>query len=112
MRVLKNDFIKYSRDDDAGDEQEETGWKYIHGDVFRFPKHPSLFSAMVGTGSQLLVRGGEGTGWLETGGADAIPCCSTCVADAMEGRTVHTKQGPRASRTEPTAARTREPPRF
>lgn len=57
MRVLKNDFIKYSRDDDAGDEQEETGWKYIHGDVFRFPRHPSLFAAMVGTGSQLLVRG-------------------------------------------------------
>jgi hypothetical protein len=37
MRVLKNDFIKYSRDDDTSDEQEETGWKYIHGDVFRFP---------------------------------------------------------------------------
>ena len=37
MRVLKNDFIKYSREDDTSDEQEETGWKYIHGDVFRFP---------------------------------------------------------------------------
>ena len=38
MRVLKNDFIKYSRDDEQTlEEQEETGWKRIHGDVFRFP---------------------------------------------------------------------------
>ena len=45
---------------DAGDvpvvdDQEETGWKYIHGDVFRFPPHLSLFCACVGTGSQILT---------------------------------------------------------
>ena len=57
MRVLKNDFVKYSRDDEAPgtDDGEETGWKYIHGDVFRFPPRPSLFAAVVGTGTQLLV---------------------------------------------------------
>ncbi|CAI5485848.1 unnamed protein product [Closterium sp. Naga37s-1] len=55
MRVLKNDFIKYTRDDEAAEEQEETGWKYIHGDVFRFPPFPSVFCALVGVGSQLLV---------------------------------------------------------
>jgi len=57
MRVLKNDFVKYSRDDEvaAADDGEETGWKYIHGDVFRFPSRPSLFAAVVGTGTQLLV---------------------------------------------------------
>ena len=54
MRVLKNDFIKYSREDDI-DDAEETGWKYIHGDVFRFPANKSLFCAFVGTGTQLLV---------------------------------------------------------
>ncbi|KAJ0238025.1 hypothetical protein HA466_0245280 [Hirschfeldia incana] len=37
MRVLKNDFMKYAQDEEAADDQEETGWKYIHGDVFRFP---------------------------------------------------------------------------
>ena len=37
------------------DDQEETGWKYIHGDVFRFPPHLSLFCACVGTGSQILT---------------------------------------------------------
>jgi hypothetical protein len=35
LRVLKNDFVKYTRDDEMGEEQEETGWKYLHGDVFR-----------------------------------------------------------------------------
>eukprot|EP00262_Sarcandra_glabra_P021808 TRINITY_DN936_c0_g6_i1.p1 TRINITY_DN936_c0_g6~~TRINITY_DN936_c0_g6_i1.p1 ORF type:complete len:593 (-),score=79.21 TRINITY_DN936_c0_g6_i1:247-2025(-) len=55
MRVLKNDFIKYSHDEDSVDDQEETGWKYIHGDVFRFPKHKSLFSAVLGSGTQLLA---------------------------------------------------------
>jgi hypothetical protein len=57
MRVLKNDFVKYSRDDEnaADDESEEVGWKYVHGDVFRFPAHASLFAAVVGTGTQLLV---------------------------------------------------------
>ena len=45
MRVLKNDFIKYTRDDEMAEEQEETGWKYIHGDVFRFPRNVSLFCA-------------------------------------------------------------------
>eukprot|EP00245_Coleochaete_scutata_P002916 TRINITY_DN14158_c0_g1_i1.p1 TRINITY_DN14158_c0_g1~~TRINITY_DN14158_c0_g1_i1.p1 ORF type:complete len:653 (-),score=99.92 TRINITY_DN14158_c0_g1_i1:950-2722(-) len=56
MRVLKNDFIKYSRaDEEAAEDQEETGWKYIHGDVFRFPIHKSLFCAVLGSGSQLLA---------------------------------------------------------
>ncbi|XP_020273471.1 transmembrane 9 superfamily member 2-like [Asparagus officinalis] len=55
MRVLKNDFIKYSHDDEALEDQEETGWKYIHGDVFRFPKHNSLFAAVLGSGTQLLA---------------------------------------------------------
>jgi hypothetical protein len=47
MRVLKNDFLKYTRDDDAAEEAEETGWKYIHGDVFRFPRHGELISFMM-----------------------------------------------------------------
>ena len=47
MRVLKNDFLKYTRDDDAAEEAEETGWKYIHGDVFRFPRHGESISFMM-----------------------------------------------------------------
>ena len=39
----------------AAEEQEETGWKYIHGDVFRPPYHLNLFAACVGTGTQILT---------------------------------------------------------
>lgn len=35
------------------DDNEETGWKYIHGDVFRFPPHKNVFCAFVGTGAQV-----------------------------------------------------------
>jgi len=52
VRVLKNDFVKYTREDE--EEQEETGWKNIHGDVFRFPPQKSLFCAFVGSGTQLF----------------------------------------------------------
>ncbi|MEW5307798.1 MAG: hypothetical protein WDW36_010174 [Sanguina aurantia] len=55
LRVLKNDFMKYTKDDEMGEDQEETGWKYLHGDVFRFPPHSNLFAAMVGVGSQMLA---------------------------------------------------------
>ncbi|KAE8654784.1 P-loop containing nucleoside triphosphate hydrolases superfamily protein isoform 1 [Hibiscus syriacus] len=37
----------------TADEEEENGWKYIHGDVFRFPKHKSLLAAALGSGTQL-----------------------------------------------------------
>lgn len=32
------------------DTAEESGWKLVHGDVFRPPRHPELLSALVGTG--------------------------------------------------------------
>lgn len=55
LRVLKSDFSKYMDLDDDDLEEEESGWKLIHGDVFRFPAHIGFFSALVGTGNQLLV---------------------------------------------------------
>lgn len=55
MRVLKNDFVKYSIDDEDPEDQEESGWKFVHGDVFRFPPGRSLFCSFAGTGLQLLV---------------------------------------------------------
>ncbi|XP_027155558.1 transmembrane 9 superfamily member 3-like [Coffea eugenioides] len=55
MRILKNDFIKYTHDEESADDQDETGWKYIRGDVFRFPKYKSLFAAALGCGTQLFT---------------------------------------------------------
>jgi hypothetical protein len=52
---LKVFIRRYAHDEEAADDQEESGWKYIHGDVFRFPKNKSLFSAALGTGTQLFV---------------------------------------------------------
>ncbi|KAF6162943.1 hypothetical protein GIB67_021092 [Kingdonia uniflora] len=57
MRVPKYDFIKYSHDEDFLDDQEETDWKCSRDDVFRYPKHKSLFSAILGSGTQLLTLG-------------------------------------------------------
>ena len=76
LRVLKADFLRFSRGADGGpldheaggggagaEEAEEAGWKYLHGDVFRFPPRASLFCAMVGVGTQVGGgRGGEGMG--------------------------------------------------
>lgn len=37
------------------DVSEESGWKLVHGDVFRAPRHLVLLSALVGTGAQLAM---------------------------------------------------------
>jgi transmembrane 9 superfamily member 1 len=59
LRVIKSDFTRYMKihDDEAGidSSEEETGWKLIHGDVFRSPKGLSLFAALIGTGFHLFV---------------------------------------------------------
>ncbi|XP_073285940.1 transmembrane 9 superfamily member 1-like [Primulina huaijiensis] len=58
MRTLRNDYAKYAREDDdlqtlERDVSEESGWKLVHGDVFRPPQNLALLSAVVGTGAQL-----------------------------------------------------------
>ena len=55
LRVLKNDLSRYMELDDDALEEEESGWKLIHGDVFRFPEQPMLFCSAVGTGNQLVI---------------------------------------------------------
>ncbi|KAK9270386.1 hypothetical protein L1049_025965 [Liquidambar formosana] len=60
MRTLRNDYAKYAREDDdldtlERDVSEESGWKLVHGDVFRPPRNLALLSAVVGTGAQLAM---------------------------------------------------------
>lgn len=59
VRILRKDLARYSllSDEEAFDglEEESSGWKLVHGDVFRFPPAKSLFCALLGTGLQVLV---------------------------------------------------------
>jgi len=54
MKILKNDFSKYMEIDEDELTEEETGWKMIHGDVFRCPPLANLFAAFVGSGAQIF----------------------------------------------------------
>ena len=59
LRTLRNDFARYAKDEEIDVEGmhvigEDSGWKQVHGDVFRAPSNLVTFSAMYGTGWQLL----------------------------------------------------------
>ena len=54
LRTLARDITKYNQLESADDAQEETGWKLVHGDVFRPPANASLLATYVGTGIQIL----------------------------------------------------------
>jgi len=54
LRTLHRDIAKYN-DMSAEDSAEESGWKLVHGDVFRKPPHSKPLAVAVGSGIQLLV---------------------------------------------------------
>lgn len=57
MRTLRRDYARYSKEDDLDDMErdlgDEYGWKQVHGDVFRTPAAPTLFSTLIGIGYHL-----------------------------------------------------------
>lgn len=68
LRTLKRDYARYGiadmeegfseEDDDEGKplaQQEEAGWKQVHGDVFRAPGGLPFIAALLGTGWQLVI---------------------------------------------------------
>ncbi|KAF2213441.1 hypothetical protein CERZMDRAFT_117221 [Cercospora zeae-maydis SCOH1-5] len=69
-RTLKKDIQRYNRLDqinlddlndhgvDDGDMHDDSGWKLVHGDVFRPPKHALALSILVGNGAQLFMMAG------------------------------------------------------
>ncbi|KAL1490640.1 hypothetical protein ABEB36_013301 [Hypothenemus hampei] len=55
VRTLRKDIAKYNADEFFDDAIEETGWKLVHGDVFRPPRNARLFAALVGSGIQIFM---------------------------------------------------------
>jgi transmembrane 9 superfamily protein 2/4 len=53
IRTLRKDISAYNEMAMLEDGSEETGWKLVHGDVFRPPSHPMILSVVVGTGAQI-----------------------------------------------------------
>ncbi|KAK4481663.1 hypothetical protein RD792_012570 [Penstemon davidsonii] len=54
LRTLYRDISKYNQLETQEEAQEETGWKLVHGDVFRPPMNSDLLCVYVGTGVQFL----------------------------------------------------------
>ena len=57
LRTVLRDFAKFPGDDVLEEDSEESGWKQLHGDVFRAPKRLTLFAAVVGVGYQMAILG-------------------------------------------------------
>jgi len=59
MRTLRQDYERFTDKDideiNLEGVVDETGWKQVHGDVFRAPPRLPLFAAVIGTGYQILV---------------------------------------------------------
>lgn len=59
IRTLRKDIAVYNEMDTLEDGSEETGWKLVHGDVFRPPQtFPMALSVAVGTGAQICAAFG------------------------------------------------------
>jgi transmembrane 9 superfamily member 2/4 len=70
IKTLRKDIARYNRLDEIALEdlgtngvmddgvQEDSGWKLVHGDVFRQPIYPLPLSVFVGNGAQLFVMTG------------------------------------------------------
>ncbi|XP_065889624.1 transmembrane 9 superfamily member 3-like isoform X2 [Dysidea avara] len=75
LRTLRKDYARYTKEAELDDIPhaymdseaqvgevrklkrdlgDEYGWKQVHGDVFRAPAHPIVFSSIIGTGCQLI----------------------------------------------------------
>lgn len=55
MRTLYRDIANYNQLETQDEAQEETGWKLVHGDVFRAPVNSGLLCVYVGTGVQIFA---------------------------------------------------------
>ncbi|KAI8872688.1 hypothetical protein GQ42DRAFT_119018 [Ramicandelaber brevisporus] len=57
LRILNRDIAFYNDEEMREDLEETTGWKLLHGDVFRSPRYGGLLAPIVGTGVQVVCVG-------------------------------------------------------
>ncbi|VDK48768.1 unnamed protein product [Anisakis simplex] len=59
VRTLKKDYARYQKDEELDDMErdlgDEYGWKQVHGDIFRAPSFPMVFSALIGAGYHIFT---------------------------------------------------------
>ncbi|KAK9473077.1 uncharacterized protein V1510DRAFT_415977 [Dipodascopsis tothii] len=59
MRTLSRDIQSYNQEDQGENDkdlpEEISGWKLVHGDVFRPPDHKGVLASVIGAGVQLCV---------------------------------------------------------
>jgi transmembrane 9 superfamily protein 3 len=60
IKTIRADYLKYLPNEKDLEENgldiiDESGWKQVRGDVFRAPKYLGIFSALIGTGVQLVI---------------------------------------------------------
>lgn len=55
LRTLHRDITKYNELASAEEAAEETGWKLVHGDVFRKPRHSKVLAVSIGSGVQIFL---------------------------------------------------------
>jgi transmembrane 9 superfamily member 2/4 len=54
MRTVLRDFVRYNQLEDEDEADDVSGWKLVHGDVFRAPRLLPLLAVCVGSGTQTL----------------------------------------------------------
>ncbi|RNE99790.1 endosomal integral membrane protein [Trypanosoma rangeli] len=57
-RTVRKDLLSYADASLAEENQEESGWKLVRGDVFRAPPGAFLLTALVSTGCQVVFMAG------------------------------------------------------
>ncbi|KAF9177374.1 Transmembrane 9 super member 4 [Haplosporangium sp. Z 11] len=55
LKTLKRDIPIYNEEEMKDDQDDGSGWKLLHGDVFRTPNYSSVLCAVLGSGVQVIV---------------------------------------------------------
>ncbi|KAK5864625.1 hypothetical protein PBY51_015854 [Eleginops maclovinus] len=83
-QVDQGDFIKLPRTKEKSsvpyeDAQEESGWKQVHGDVFRPPRKGMLLSVFLGQGTQIFIMTFITLCFLSPANRGALMTCSVVL---------------------------------